>query len=122
VELEDFRIQKDRDRSVKASPDILRKVQTRRRLRPRTFGGGDGAAAIVATAAGTSNNKLGGIGDARLVAVMRRFADATCMRRRRGYRHRQRNKVSRQREKQQQSGGQAMHGFRESGTSRFGRG
>jgi len=122
VELEDFNIQKDWDRSVKASPDILRKVETRRRLRPRPFGDGDGAAAIVATAAGIANNKLGGIGDGRLVAVMRRFADTACMRRRSCYGCRQRNKTSRQREKQQQSGGQAMHGFREAGTSKVGQG
>jgi hypothetical protein len=79
VELEKFSAQKDWDQSVKARPDILRKVQARRRLRPRPFGGGDSPAAIMPTATGISNNKLGRIGDGRLVAVMRRFAYAASM-------------------------------------------
>jgi hypothetical protein len=90
-------------------------------LRVGPLSRGDSAAAIVITTAGIANEKLGGIPVGWFVAVMRSFTDAAGMRRRDSYRQRERNNVSREREEQQQSGGQAMHGFRESGTSKFGR-
>jgi hypothetical protein len=97
------------------------RVQKERRqlgLRVRPLSGGDSAAAIVITTAGIANTKLGGIPVGWFVAVMRSFTDAAGMRRGGRYRQRERNKISREREEQQQSGGQALHTSFESGTPR----
>jgi hypothetical protein len=59
-------------------------------------------------AAGIADNKFRRVRASRIVAVMRRFAHATGMRRGRN-RQRHWNKISREHEEQQQSGGQTMH-------------
>jgi hypothetical protein len=89
-------------------------------LRVGPLSGGDGAAAVVITTASIANKKLGGIPVGWFVAVMlmRSFTDAAGMRRGGRYRQREWNKISREREEQQQSGGQALHASFESGIPR----
>jgi hypothetical protein len=60
-------------------------------------------------AAGIADNKFRRVRSSRIVAVMRRFAHAAGMRRRSGGRQGQWGNVTREREEQQQSGGQTMH-------------
>lgn len=81
MELEDFCAGRKRILLVETTPGILRREDTHRGLRVSPSGGGNGVAAIVVTAASIANNKPGRIRDRRLVAVMRGFPDATCMRR-----------------------------------------
>ncbi len=100
--------------------DRVQEEQCQFGLRVGPLSAGNGAAAIVITTAGIANNKPGGIPGGCFVAMMlmRSFTEAAGMRRGGRYRQRERNKVSREREEQQQSGGQALHTSFESGTPR----
>jgi hypothetical protein len=72
--------------------------------------GSNGAAAFLTAAARGANHKLSGFRRGRVVAAMNSFAEAAGVGRGcGGCRQSQRGEISRDREKQQQSGGQAMH-------------
>jgi len=98
-----------RPNSSLADCNSLQEKGGKPRLRVGPLSGGDGAAAIVVAAAGIANYVLEGDGDGRCMAGMRRFARTTCMRRCGGNRKRNWDEVSREREEQQPSGGQAVH-------------
>jgi len=120
AKINDFEAERKRQRPVESRANVLHPEEIHRALRVGPLSGGDGAAAIVITTAGIANNKLGGIPVGWSVAalLMRSFTDAACVRRGGRHRQRERNNVSREREEQQQSGGQALHTSFESGTPR----
>src|SRR5579864_145215 len=71
--------------------------------------GGDGASAVLTATAGAADRELIGFVGRRFVAGMHRFTTAAGMLRRSGGRQRERKEASDNREKQQKSGGHAMH-------------
>jgi len=96
--------------SGQARIDGLQGKDRESRLRVGPFCGGDAAATIVVTAIGVTDYKRFGFWSQRILAVMNSLAEAACTRRRRR-RERQWDKISHEREEQQPSGGQAMHGL-----------
>ncbi len=89
--------------------DGLQEGFSRSRLRMSPLSNSDGAAKIMVGAARVADDTTLGSCAQRILAVMNSLAQAACMRRRGSSRERQRDKISHQREQQQQSGGQAMH-------------
>jgi len=77
-----------------------------RRMSPLSRG--RGAATTMIAAVGIANRRPSFVRRKRIVTLMR-LADAAGMRGRSYGRHRQRKKISREREEQQQSGSQTMH-------------
>jgi hypothetical protein len=94
--------------SRQARRDALLERDRKPRLRVGPLGGGDGTAAIAVAAIGAANYGLSVFCSQRILAVMNSLAEAASMGRSRG-RERQWHKISHEREKQQQSGGQAAH-------------
>ncbi|MGA8443499.1 MAG: hypothetical protein WB714_35130 [Candidatus Sulfotelmatobacter sp.] len=76
------------------------------------LGGGDGAGAITVTATAVLHYRLPSVRGQRIVAVVNPLAEAAGMRRRGSNRERAGRKTSQEREQQQKSGGQAVHGPR----------
>jgi hypothetical protein len=91
-------------------PDGLEKKNRKSRLGASPSSGGHATAAVIA-ATGVADYKLFGFRRCRILAVMNSLAEAACARRRRCGSQRHGDEISREREKQQQSGGQAMHAF-----------
>jgi hypothetical protein len=80
-------------------------------LRVRPLRGGNGVAAIAATAVRIPHYRLSGVRAGRILAMVEAFPQTTGVRRSGVCRQRYRNKVSHQREQQQHSGGQEIHAF-----------
>lgn len=107
MEIRDAGVEKNRIGGVEVNPHILRVEDAYRGLRVCPLGGGDGAAAIMVTATGAADDKPG-IRPGQLVAMVS-SADAACVPEWGRNREHRRRKTSRKSQKQQQSGGQAMH-------------
>src|ERR1700722_4716242 len=92
-----------------ADTQRIEKVHARRRLSPSE--GCYPSGAILVAATGTADGAFGRIRHCRTTAVMSRFSKAASVRGRGWGRQRRRRGATREGEKQQQSGGQAMHLF-----------